>query len=599
MGSTVITTLREGDYFGEIALLVSYQKRTADVRAVTDCMLLSLCLSDFESVLEVFPMARLRIEAAAKDRLRKQDSSKSDSTRDSSSETSSTAGAPEAAQPALPHRLICPRRPSLAALRELSAVRESETERSSGDGESSGSCDKKLKDTLMSKMSQCARAGVRRASTAIAALSEAPIPALLAQRRASPPHPLPGMARVAHRRGSGAGCAPPDRRRGSVAPDPAKIRGAAKIAPAPGRRHSEASSVPLRTAGTIGGGVRGRRTSIDLAASLLCDPKAITAPAFHKNYGPASGAKAEVGGAATELRTAALPHAAAPRSTCIVEETPSAVQVISSTERHQMSADSPVTSGAGKEGGKIVEGETAAALESCDEGEESDEDVRPPSLDVLMRRSDVATLQVPEVVRSSLLISPEQASAAEDIASRTGAASPTATPAATGSGDGLSQKPNSKPRRFSLDRTLDAKSEAAGRSIERAGDPPKTASHGRVSPATGEVACASRGRGGRRRSISGSITDAAAAAAGLFPRTGNKLSAQEELLRCRMDSIQTALEALKAEGSMSSRRHAELLAAVESHAQEASARFHEISARLVNITEDLTRMKDKDSKRWI
>jgi CRP-like cAMP-binding protein len=48
----VINTLREGDYFGEIALL-SNQRRSADVRAVTDCMLLTLSLADFEAVLEV------------------------------------------------------------------------------------------------------------------------------------------------------------------------------------------------------------------------------------------------------------------------------------------------------------------------------------------------------------------------------------------------------------------------------------------------------------------------------------------------------------------------------------------------------------------
>ena len=64
-----IHSFKEGDYFGEIALL-SDSPRTADVRAVTDCMMLSLSLIDFEAVLKLFPNARHRIEAAAQERFR-------------------------------------------------------------------------------------------------------------------------------------------------------------------------------------------------------------------------------------------------------------------------------------------------------------------------------------------------------------------------------------------------------------------------------------------------------------------------------------------------------------------------------------------------
>ena len=68
-GDTVFATFKEGDYFGEVALLTD-QPRTASVIAVTDLMLLSLSCADLESVLAVFPTARTRIEAAAQERLK-------------------------------------------------------------------------------------------------------------------------------------------------------------------------------------------------------------------------------------------------------------------------------------------------------------------------------------------------------------------------------------------------------------------------------------------------------------------------------------------------------------------------------------------------
>ncbi|KAL1507442.1 hypothetical protein AB1Y20_008280 [Prymnesium parvum] len=67
-GNKVVATLHEGDYFGEMAL-IRQEKRTADVRASTDCMLLSLSHDDLEEALEAFPHIRMRIEAAASERL--------------------------------------------------------------------------------------------------------------------------------------------------------------------------------------------------------------------------------------------------------------------------------------------------------------------------------------------------------------------------------------------------------------------------------------------------------------------------------------------------------------------------------------------------
>ena len=68
-GDQICATFKEGDYFGEVALLTD-QPRTASVIAVSDLMLLSLSCTDLEAVLTLFPAARSRIEAAADERLK-------------------------------------------------------------------------------------------------------------------------------------------------------------------------------------------------------------------------------------------------------------------------------------------------------------------------------------------------------------------------------------------------------------------------------------------------------------------------------------------------------------------------------------------------
>lgn len=60
--------LGEGDFFGEIALLTS-SPRTADVHAVNYCSLLELRQRDFRRVLARHPELRLRIQAAAEQRM--------------------------------------------------------------------------------------------------------------------------------------------------------------------------------------------------------------------------------------------------------------------------------------------------------------------------------------------------------------------------------------------------------------------------------------------------------------------------------------------------------------------------------------------------
>ncbi|CAF3589604.1 unnamed protein product [Rotaria socialis] len=66
----VLTTLSDGSYFGEICLLTR-AKRTAGVRCVTYCNLYSLDSSQFETVLESYPLMRRTIESVAAERLNK------------------------------------------------------------------------------------------------------------------------------------------------------------------------------------------------------------------------------------------------------------------------------------------------------------------------------------------------------------------------------------------------------------------------------------------------------------------------------------------------------------------------------------------------
>ena len=56
-----LANLDQGSFFGELALLVDNQKRTATVRAVTNCDLFMLRRDDFLSVLEEFPDSKTKI----------------------------------------------------------------------------------------------------------------------------------------------------------------------------------------------------------------------------------------------------------------------------------------------------------------------------------------------------------------------------------------------------------------------------------------------------------------------------------------------------------------------------------------------------------
>jgi CRP-like cAMP-binding protein len=69
---TEITRLKNGDFFGELALL-DHEPRSATVRATTPCKLLVLTSREFVSVLEDIPMMAIRLLEATAHRLREAD----------------------------------------------------------------------------------------------------------------------------------------------------------------------------------------------------------------------------------------------------------------------------------------------------------------------------------------------------------------------------------------------------------------------------------------------------------------------------------------------------------------------------------------------
>jgi CRP-like cAMP-binding protein len=94
LGDVLIKSLKDGDYFGETALLTS-QPRTADVCAACDCMLLSLTKDDLQAVLRAFPAAKARFEHSVSERLKDlQAKAKSDDLR-TSTEISIPGSSPE------------------------------------------------------------------------------------------------------------------------------------------------------------------------------------------------------------------------------------------------------------------------------------------------------------------------------------------------------------------------------------------------------------------------------------------------------------------------------------------------------------------------
>jgi CRP/FNR family cyclic AMP-dependent transcriptional regulator len=83
----VLSVLKEGDYFGELSLLME-QPRSTDVLARTDLMLLALTSTDFFTVLRAFPDAKMRIQIAAEKKAKRHIVFKSSS---DSNENSGTA----------------------------------------------------------------------------------------------------------------------------------------------------------------------------------------------------------------------------------------------------------------------------------------------------------------------------------------------------------------------------------------------------------------------------------------------------------------------------------------------------------------------------
>jgi CRP-like cAMP-binding protein len=68
-GKTV-AVLGPGDYFGEISLLFGHMKRTASVRAISNCVLYSLSQSELEKILELNPDMANKMRDSAEERIR-------------------------------------------------------------------------------------------------------------------------------------------------------------------------------------------------------------------------------------------------------------------------------------------------------------------------------------------------------------------------------------------------------------------------------------------------------------------------------------------------------------------------------------------------
>ncbi|KAJ3324451.1 hypothetical protein HDV06_006862 [Boothiomyces sp. JEL0866] len=64
-----VTTLKAGQFFGEISLLFGHMKRTASIRAVTECVLYSLSQSDLEIILDINPNMAAMMKKTAEERL--------------------------------------------------------------------------------------------------------------------------------------------------------------------------------------------------------------------------------------------------------------------------------------------------------------------------------------------------------------------------------------------------------------------------------------------------------------------------------------------------------------------------------------------------
>jgi CRP-like cAMP-binding protein len=67
--NVAVVELTPGQFFGEIALLFGHMKRTATIRAKTNCSLYSLSRSDLDSILEVYPEMAEKLQKTAEERI--------------------------------------------------------------------------------------------------------------------------------------------------------------------------------------------------------------------------------------------------------------------------------------------------------------------------------------------------------------------------------------------------------------------------------------------------------------------------------------------------------------------------------------------------